>query len=161
MTVISQKEFKDKYGGNIKDLITGERLKTASRKRKKYKYAETELQQKIKMYLDVNYPAIVYQSDIVSSRLTRTQRMINASVNKKDFKPADLKIYAMRHGFGAMHIELKRETPFRKDGKLKAGEHLSKQAESLRSLRNEGYWAEFGWTFDWITEKIDWYLEVK
>jgi hypothetical protein len=55
-------------------------------------------------------------------------------------------------------MELKAETPFKKDGTLKKSEHLDAQAQALDALTARGYWAEFMFDFDSIKEILDWYL---
>jgi len=66
---------------------------------------------------------------------------------------------------------VKKETPYRKNGKLKKQaayeivggirmkyDHLQRQSEMLEKLKQRGYMAEFIWTFDMAKEIIDNYL---
>jgi hypothetical protein len=61
--------------------------------------------------------------------------------------------------YGALFLEVKKETPYKKDGSLKTDEHLFEQAEMHRKLINLGYHACFIWSFDQAKEIIDNYLK--
>ena len=61
--------------------------------------------------------------------------------------------------YPGLYLELKKETPFRKDGKLKKDPHLARQAEWLKYLREQGYMAEFAWDLEEIKKLIEDYLE--
>ena len=59
-----------------------------------------------------------------------------------------------------MVIELKLETPFKKDGTIKASanDHLKGQLETIEKLNAKGYKSCFSWNFDMTKEIIDNYL---
>lgn len=49
--------------------------------------------------------------------------------------------------YRGMVLEAKRETPFCKDGRLKAGEHLEKQQQTLMVFSEMGWLSTFVWDF--------------
>jgi len=65
-----------------------------------------------------------------------------------------------RNGYCGLFIELKIETPFKKDGTIKASQkdHLKLQHECLLKLSSKGYKAVFSWDFDMTKKIIDEYL---
>jgi hypothetical protein len=73
----------------------------------------------------------------------------------------DLVIFEPRNGFCGLFIELKIQTPFKKDGTIKASskDHLKLQNECLQKLTSKGYKAVFSWGFDMTKEIIDQYLK--
>lgn len=81
----------------------------------------------------------------------------------------DLVIFEPRAGYHALFLELKAESPFRKDGRLKKSDHLKGQADSILKLRGKGYYADFYWRFDMVMNVItryingdsDWLEQVK
>jgi hypothetical protein len=59
-------------------------------------------------------------------------------------KIPDLWISEARGGYFGLYIELKVTTPFKKDGTLKANEHVKAQSDMLDLLNEKGYMACFG-----------------
>lgn len=124
------------------------------------KHPEFELQKQVCRYLELQYKDILFSSDTIASvKLTGPQAGRNACIQKKGFKIPDLMIYEPRKGYHGLFIELKVETPYKKDGELKKNDHLKGQAETMEQLRQKGYFADFRWTFQGIKDLIDWYLK--
>ena len=67
-----------------------------------------------------------------------------------------------RNEFSGLFIELKVETPFKKNGEIKAStnDHLKNQLESIEKLKAKGYFCCFSWGFDMTKDIIDNYLKV-
>jgi hypothetical protein len=126
--------------------------------RKKYEYLEYELQKSLAQYLELQYPDVLFESSPINLRLTRAQRGMMAAINKRGFHSPDLKIYEARHGYHAMFLELKKESPYKINGELKKDEHLQAQDFSMTALAGLGYWARFYWEFGTAKKAIDWYL---
>ena len=56
-------------------------------------------------------------------------------------------------------IELKKESPFKKDGSLKSDEHLQEQQKTIDELNRIGYYAGFVWDLSTGIELINTYLK--
>jgi hypothetical protein len=126
------------------------------------KHEEYELQKSVARYLSYQYPEIYFFSDTIASvKLTERQAGRNKLIQKNNFKMPDLIIFEPRNNFCGLFIELKIETPFKKDGTIKASskDHLKLQQECLLKLTSKGYKAEFSWNFDMTKQIIDDYLK--
>jgi hypothetical protein len=97
---------------------------------------------------------------IANLKLTKTQAIRNKKIQKNGFKCPDILILEPRNNFSGLFIELKLETPFKKDGGIKAStnDHLKGQLETIEKLNAKGYKASFSWSFDMTKEIIDNYL---
>ena len=97
---------------------------------------------------------------IANLKLSKTQAGRNKKIQKNGFKCPDLIIFEPRNNFFGLFIELKLETPFKKDGTIKAStkDHLKGQLETIEKLNKKGYSAHFSWSFDMTKEIIDNYL---
>lgn len=125
------------------------------------KHEEYELQKSVARYLSHQYPEIDFFSDTIASvKLTDRQAGRNKLIQKNNFKMPDLIIFEPRKNFYGLFIELKIQTPFKKDGSIKASskDHLKLQNECLQKLTAKGYKAEFSWNFDMTKKIIDEYL---
>lgn len=125
------------------------------------KHEEYELQKAVARYLSYQYPDVDFMSDTIASiKLTERQAGRNKLIQKNGFKCPDLLILEPRKSFCGLFIELKIDTPFKKDGSIKASskDHLKNQYECLEKLSNKGYKAVFSWGFDMTKEIIDDYL---
>ena len=126
------------------------------------KHEEYELQKSVARYLSYQYPEIYFFSDTIASvKLTERQAGRNKLIQKNNFKMPDLIIFEPRNNFCGLFIELKIQTPFKKDGTIKASskDHLKLQHECLLKLTSKGYKAEFSWNFDMTKQIIDEYLK--
>jgi hypothetical protein len=113
-------------------------------------------------YLERQYSKVLFLSDTIASIHLKPQQAVrNKKIQKYDFHTPDLIIFEARNNFHGLFIELKSETPFKKDGNLKAstGDHLLKQAESMKQLIDKGYACYWAWSFDQAKEIIDNYLQ--
>jgi hypothetical protein len=126
------------------------------------KHQEFDLQVAISRYLSHQYPDVLFISDTIANlKLTPMQAGRNKKIQKNGFKTPDLLILEPRHGRSGLFIELKLETPFKKDGSIKASanDHLKGQMESLWELSKKGYKACFSWGFEMTKDIIDDYLK--
>ena len=73
-------------------------------------------------------------------------------------KTPDLIIFEARRGYNGLLIELKVNSPFKKDGVLNKNEHLEGQQETILSLNEKGYKACFSTGFEETKRLIDWYF---
>ena len=127
------------------------------------KQPEFELQSAICRYLSYQYGEVLFLSDTIASlKLTPAQANRNKKIQKFGFSCPDLLILEPRNGYNGLFIELKVETPFKKNGEIKASkdDHLKNQLEAIEKLNQKGYKALFSWGFDMTKEIIDNYLKV-
>jgi hypothetical protein len=127
------------------------------------KQPEYELQSAICRYLSYQYGEILFLSDTIASlKLTPSQANRNKKIQKFGFSCPDLLILEPRNGYSGLFIELKVETPFKKNGEIKASkdDHLKNQLEAINKLKEKGYMAIFSWDFDMTKDIIDNYLKV-
>ena len=80
---------------------------------------------------------------------------------QEHFKCPDLMVFVPCGGYAGLFLELKKETPFKLNGEIKASpkDHLRKQQEALQRLNALGYNASFQWDFDTIVKLIDDYFK--
>lgn len=127
-------------------------------------HTEYHLQKQVCAYLSLQWPSILFLSDTIAAVKLKPQQAIRNKVIQKDgFKCPDLIILEPRGKWHGLFIELKTETPFRKDGVIKASQndHLEKQELALLALEVKGYKASFSWGFEMTKTLIDNYLENK
>ena len=125
------------------------------------KHLEYDLQVAVCRYLSYQYPDVLFTSDTIANlKLTQAQASRNKKIQKTGFSTPDLLILEPRNGFSGLFIELKIDTPFKKDGEIKASanDHLKGQLETIEKLNAKGYSAHFSWSFDMTKQIIDNYL---
>lgn len=128
------------------------------------KQPEFELQKAICRWLSIQHPKVLFLSDTIASvKLTIPQGNRNSLIQKNGFKTPDLMIFRPNEKYAGLFIELKTESPFKKNGEIKASQnnHLAEQQKSLQELSELGYMSVFGWHFESITKLIDDYLKIK
>jgi hypothetical protein len=167
---ISQKEFKEKYGGDLSKLQSAvalqpkkqpEAQETAETKpKRKLVFLEYNLQKAVAKYLNLKYPKALFESSPINLSLTEKQRGMLKAIQKDGFHPPDMKIYEARREYVGLALELKKESPYLLDGvTLKKDKHLENQQRSIETMREKGWFAGFYWEFDTIKTVIDWYFE--
>jgi glycerophosphoryl diester phosphodiesterase len=125
------------------------------------KHLEYDLQVAICRYISYQYEDVLFTSDTIANlKLTPTQASRNKKIQKTEFSSPDLLILEPRNGFSGLFIELKIETPFKKDGTIKASKdnRLENQLNAINTLKAKGYFCCFSWGFDMTKEIIDNYL---
>ena len=125
------------------------------------KHPEYELQKQVCAYLNDHYPDVFYRSDTIASvKLTAAQGARNKAIQKEGFKTPDLTLFEPNKYYHGLFIELKVESPFKKDGTLKKNAHLEAQQKSINDLEAKGYFALFSWGFDMTKDLIDDYMKL-
>lgn len=156
----AENRFKTQRKASQSDLIPLIDVTNEGNKRKKYEYLEFKLQIQVVKYLQFKYPDVLFESSPINLNLTKAQRKMMSAIQKKGFHPPDIKIFEARRGHHGFALELKKETPYLKDGiTLKKSEHLANQQKSIEAMGAKGWLAGFFWEFDSIKTVIDWYLE--
>ena len=121
---------------------------------------EENLHKQVCNYIKLQYPNVIFNTDLSGIKLTIGQAVKLKSLRSSRAFP-DLFVYEPRACFKGFFAEFKRETPYKKDGKLKAGEHLKEQAEMMLKLYERGYYGGFYWDFEQFKKAFDTYLKVK
>ena len=132
---------------------------------------EAQLQKSISDYLKLRHPNILFNVDLSGVKLP-----IGLAVKVKQLRSGrafpDMVIYEKKRGYNALFMELKKSSPYLKDGKtLKkqmqtrkikgvpiSYDHLQEQNEMLQKLNARGYLATFVWDLDAAIKLIEWYL---
>ncbi len=121
---------------------------------------EYTLQKQVTQYLRLQYPDVFFLSDTVASvKLTIPQQVRNKAIQCPTFSCPDLLIFQPNENYNGLFIELKAETPYKKDGTLKKSDHLEAQWATLGKLMARGYNAMFAWEFEQVKAIIDNYLK--
>ena len=120
---------------------------------------EYQLQKQVCAYISTQYPNVLFLSDTIASvSLTMPQAVRNKAIQKNGFKCPDLLILEPKKEYSGMFIELKKDSPYKKDGTLKKNKHLEYQEKSMQELRSKGYYCLFSWNFEQTKRIIDIYL---
>ncbi|PPG91565.1 hypothetical protein C5C39_06955 [Rathayibacter sp. AY1F3] len=122
--------------------------------------SESVVQQRVCLYLKTHYPDAIFRSDFASGlKLSIGQATLHKSLQSSRAWP-DLVIYEPRRSYQGLCIELKREgvAVFKKDGSLRADEHLHEQSAMLAALRHRGYIADFAIGYDAAVRMIEDYF---
>lgn len=121
---------------------------------------EYQLQKQVCAYLNAQYPDVLYLSDTIASvRLTMPQAIRNKAIQKNGFKCPDLLILEPKNHYGGLFIELKTESPYKKDGTIKKNIHLQDQEKTINKLKQKDYYCLFAWDLEDIKNIIDNYLK--
>lgn len=70
--------------------------------------------------------------------------------------------FAKNNGkYSSLYIELKKESPYLKNGNLKKDDHLEKQNNTINLLRLEGHYACFAWSLTQFKQIVTDYMECR
>lgn len=110
-------------------------------------------------YLSLQYPDVIFASDLSGIRLPQGLAVKIKSLKCRRGIP-DVFIYEPRKGFYGLAIELKATgvTVYKQNGELKSDDHLKEQEEMLLRLCAKGYNACFCFGFDYAKIIVDQYL---
>jgi len=124
------------------------------------KHQEYSLQKQICKWLQYQFPKVLFLSDTIAAvKLTIPQGARNKAIQKEGFKVPDLLILEPNEKYHGLFIELKIESPYKKNGDVKSSEHLEGQLKSIEKLKERGYYACFSWSFNMTKEIIEKYLK--
>ena len=131
---------------------------------------EERIQQAVCDWLKLQYPKVIFKSDLSGIKLTIGQA-IKCAKGRSSAGFCDLDILEPTQHYHGLYIELKKEIPFKKDGDLKKMirtrtvkglkvkyDHLQEQQDMINSLKSRGYYACFAWSFDMVKDVIVKYL---
>ena len=121
---------------------------------------EAILHKQICTYLRMQYKDVIFTTDLSGVRLP-----IGLAIKVKQLRSSngvpDILIFEPNMFHHALFLEVKKESPFKKDGNLKSNEHLAEQLNIIELLRDKDYAAMFVWTFDDAKERIDNYMSLR
>ena len=109
-------------------------------------------------YLKMQYPDVIFTSEASGIKLTIGQA-VKLKRMRSGSKLPDIWILEPKGNFHGLFLEVKAESPFRRDGSIKAG-HFAEQEDYLSKLRQKGYSAMFVWSFDHAKAAIDNYMSI-
>lgn len=122
---------------------------------------EERLQVAVCTYLKLQYPHVIFMSDIASGMKLSIGSAVRAKKMRSSRGQPDLFVCEPRGIYHGLFLELKREGTkvFLKDGvTIPLNEHLIEQHQMLSELRTKGYMAEFACGFLEAKKIIDEYL---
>jgi len=131
---------------------------------KKYKQIipkEKDIHLKVTNYLRVRYPDVIFRTDFgAGMKMTIGQAMKHKRMQSSDAYP-DIFIAEARGGFYGLFIELKRNASavHKKNGDIRASQHIQKQFDMLNRLKGKGYKALFTFGYTNTIAVIDEYLQ--
>jgi hypothetical protein len=122
-------------------------------------HQEYNLYKSIAEYMRWVHKDVIYHFDLAGLNLSFAQAGMTKVIQYNRGWP-DLFIAEKRQGYAGLFIEVKIETPYKKDGTIKASSnnHLQEQQDCIDALKQKGYLACFAWNFDMIKLIIDNYL---
>ena len=128
---------------------------------------ESQLHSQICQYLKLQYPKVLFNTDMSGIKLTIGQAAKAKKLRSNNGFP-DIVIYECHESWPngelyksfALFLEVKKCSPFKKNSfELLKNEHIEMQAEMHKILESKGYECHFVWTFDMAKEIIDNYLK--
>lgn len=124
------------------------------------KSKEKNLQLAVCKFLKLQYPQVIFRSDLGGIKLTMGQAVQVKAIQHSRAFP-DLFIAEPKNGFSGLFLELKRtgERVWLKNGSLSTDEHIQEQNKMLKNLRQRGYRAEFAIGIDDAINQINNYLK--
>jgi len=127
---------------------------------------EEDLHIQICDYIKLQYPDVIFTSEssgeYVGGKDGKGWARLQKMKRKRSIhKLPDIWIVEPNSSFHGMFLEIKKESPFKKNGELKAGGHLEAQSYILEMLKKKRYFAQFVWTFDDARFLIDLYMSTR
>lgn len=123
---------------------------------------EKKIHKAVCRYLDLQYPNVIYTSDMSGMRVSVGLRVEMKAKRCKKYAIPDLLILSPSiHGsYKALLIEIKisSDEVFKKDGTLRSNVHVQEQAATIEELNRLGYKALFGFGFNHCKQIVDNYL---
>ena len=122
--------------------------------------AEAQEHKQVVDYIKLQYPKVIFNTDMSGIKLTIGQAKKAAQLRSKHKFP-DLVIYHSNSLYHGLFIELKKtgEKIYKKDGNFKT-EHLKDQVNTLIALHDNGYCAQLARGFNHAKAIIDDYMNI-
>lgn len=122
--------------------------------------AELHIQEMLAEYLTLQYPGVIFRSDLGGIRLNMGQAMEVKRLQGGKRSFPDMVILTARHGYHGLLGEIKTSASevYTKTGKLREDTHTQEQWRMIQRLCEEGYLAGFWLGFSAAKAIIDDYL---
>ena len=122
---------------------------------------EKQIHSQICNYLKLKYPKVIFNTDMSGIKLTIGQAVqANKLRSNKGFP--DICIYETSFDpfgyYSALFLEVKKESPYLKSGKLSTNKHIQEQNKVHQKLREKGYKVEFVWSLEDAIKVFDNYI---
>lgn len=120
---------------------------------------EAHLHIAICLYIKDKYPDVIFTSESSGIRVPMGQARQLKRMRSCSALP-DIWIMEPRRSYFGFFLEVKKEgtTIFKKNGDIRADEHLKAQYEILQKLQEKNYFAHFVVGYDSAIAMIDYYL---
>ena len=133
--------------------------------KKKSSKKEERVQVQISKYVKLQYPGVIFNSDIASGMKLPIWVAAAAKAQRSERGQPDMVFLEPRGGYCGLCLEIKRDEAqvFKKNGEMKSGKsaaHIHEQNAILERLREKGYKAEFGLGFEGSKKIIDEYMSL-
>ena len=119
---------------------------------------EATIHRQLCQYIRIKYPTVIFTSEPSGLRLPIGQAKKLKEL-RSGTKLPDLWILEPKGRYFGLFIEIKAESPFKKNGECKT-QHIADQAVMLEKLRNKGYVANFATGFESCRNLIDNYMKL-
>ena len=106
--------------------------------------------------------SVIVFSDTAAHIGKTMQQQLRANKLSSNFKQPDMTIFAMSEIYGALLIEWKAKSPYKKNStELLKNEHIEAQNDCLNELKARGYAAVFCWDVHTGLQYLEGYLNNK
>ena len=122
---------------------------------------EKDLHLAVCSYLKLQYPNVIFTSDLSGLKLTIGQSVQIKKMRSSNGIP-DILIFKPNSIYHGLFIELKKGNikVYKKDGSF-ISDHIKEQFEMRLKLNDLNYFANFAFGFDEAKKMIDWYMSIK
>ena len=121
---------------------------------------EKQIHKQITDFMKIQYPKLIFNTDSSGIKLSIGQATQMKKLRSSNGFP-DITIYEPNKYFNGLFLEVKKETPYKKNGTLKKNEHLQEQFEMHQELIKRGYFVLFVWTLKQAQNILKDYLNDK
>jgi hypothetical protein len=123
---------------------------------------EEKLHEAVCRYISLQYPNVLFSSDMSGFRLTIGQAKRAAKLRSSRAYP-DIVCYSPRGGFHGLFVELKKEDVriYKRNGDIVSNAHIIEQKKMLVELNRLGYYADFACGLDEAIKLIDKYMSYE
>ena len=121
---------------------------------------EKQIHKQITDFIKIQYPKLIFNTDASGIKLTMGQAKQMKNLRSSNGFP-DICIYEPNKQWNALFLEVKKESPYKINGRLKKNDHLEEQNEMHKKLISKGYFCCFVWSLDMAKEMITHYLTQK
>lgn len=121
-------------------------------------HKEETLQTAICSYIKYQYPNVIFTAESSGVRLTIGQAKKAKNQRNPESGLPDLIILEPNKDYHGLCLELKRKSPYLKNGELSQNKHIQNQYEVHKTLNLKGYLTMFVWSFEMAKEVLDQYI---